>query len=61
VVKRKFDVAGNKPMDTRYLDTTSVTKLRYGLCPLQISFSFKSADGKMHSVNLTDFSKRSET
>lgn len=31
VVKRKFDVAGSKPMDTRYLDTASGTKLRYGL------------------------------
>ncbi|PZM80891.1 MAG: hypothetical protein DKT66_16770 [Candidatus Melainabacteria bacterium] len=60
VVRKKFDAAGNTPMDTGYLHTDSVTKLHYGLWPLQISFSFKNADGQMHIVHLTHFGKPSE-
>jgi hypothetical protein len=56
VVKRKFGIAGNEPMDTRYLDTHSVTTLRYDLWPLHITFSFKNADGQMHIVHVTHFS-----
>ncbi len=61
VVKRKFDDAGHKPMDTRYLDTDAYTTLRYGLWPLQISFSFKNTNGQMNIVHLTHFSQSSKT